>query len=766
MMDFDRGFDKLILDGEWHFNYSADELDFKSISDVTAYFKASYIASVPGNFELDLMANELLPDIYFGKNIKKTRELENNHIWYYRNFSLDKLNDNLNYVLVFEGLDCFADIYVNGKSIGKTANMMITHEFDISRILTSGENGILVHLRPQNHGSLPKEYPFLVSGFHANYESLYTRKPAHAFGWDILPRIVSAGIFRSVYIEKRETTAFDECYLQTSSIVGNTAEMVFFYKSSFNMNPGDKWSIQLEGKCGKSNFRENFNLAFQYGKHIFSIGNPLLWNPLGSGKQNIYEVKATLIKNENPVSYVKFRHGIRTIKLIRESVSSDNPKGTFHFVVNGKKVFIKGTNWVPADALHSRDKERIPRILKLASELNCNMVRCWGGNLYEDNLFFELCDKLGIMVWQDFAMACAIYPQDEDFQNIIHDEAVSTIKRLRQHPSLALWAGDNECDQAYSWFGFNQDPNTNVLTRKILPECVRNHDPFRSYLPSSPYIDNDAFNKGDEYLPENHLWGKRDYYKSEYYSGSTCRFASEMGYHGCPSPESISKFITKENMWPYDNEEWLLHSTSPMPEIDTRYNFRVKLMADQVETLFGTVPNNLLDFSFASQISQAEAKKFFIELFRGQKWERTGIIWWDLMDGWPQFSDAVVDYYFEKKLAFSFIKRCQQDVLLMFREPHAGSIELVACNDKEYDERIKYSVIDVDTNEILLQSNSVAKKDSVTHFSELSVNEKDRRFLLISWEISGLIQKNHYLLGKPPFDLSWYRKCLTESEGY
>jgi len=430
--------------------------------------------------------------------------------------------------------------------------------------------------------------------------------------------------------------------------------------------------------------------------------------------------------------------------------------------VNGEKIFAKGTNWVPADAFHSRDKERIPLILEMASDLNCNIIRCWGGNLYEDDIFYDICDREGILIWQDFAMACAIYPQDMDFQSRLSKEASSTIKRLRQHPCLALWAGDNECDQAYSWFGFDTNPNTNVLTRGVLPEAVRQHDPFRSYLPSSPYVDPTSYGKGDDYLPENHLWGIRDYFKSDYYAKFTCLFASEMGYHGCPSPESIEKFISTDNIWPYDNEEWLLHSTSPLPEIDKRYNFRVELMANQIKVLFGTIPDNLKDFSHASQISQGEAKKFFIELFRSDENTRTGIIWWNLMDGWPQFSDAIVDYYFNKKLAYKYIKRSQRDILLTFREPKNGFIELVAVNDIEKVSPLDFTVKDAHSGVTVLSGQIPFIKDSVTSLDTVEYISSEQKMYLINWTDCFGNGSNHYLAGTPPFDFDWYKNCISK----
>lgn len=760
-MKFNQGFEQIELNGKWQFTYSSHTFNARTINDITESFLPVYFSNVPGNFELDLLSNNIISDPYFGSAIKDLRKFEKVFICYFRTFDF-YFKAACDPYLIFEGLDCIADIFINGIKVISTDNMMIEHCIECSNYLKEGKNEITVFITPPGVEALKYDYPIAVSGFHANYESLYIRKPAHMFGWDILPRIISAGIFRPVYIEQRTKTRFLEVYLQTSSINENSADCVFFYKCLFDKQPTDIWSIRVTGNCNENTFSEEFILSFQYGKHFFSIDNPRLWQIRGRGNPSIYKIKAQLLKNNDSQAIVEFTHGIRTIELLRKGFENPEESEDFVFLVNGEKIFAKGTNWVAADALHSRDKKRIPAILEMAADINCNMLRCWGGNLYEDDIFYEICDSEGILVWQDFAMACAIYPQDKSFQSRLHTEAKAVIMRLRQHPCLALWAGDNECDQAYSWFGYNSDPNKNFLTRSILPEAVRQNDPFRSYLPSSPYIDSYSFKKKNKFLPEDHLWGLRDYFKSDYYAKSKCKFASEMGYHGCPSPESIKKFISKECLWPYDNEEWLLHSTSPLPEIDKRYNFRVELMANQIKVLFGNIPENLKDFSYASQVSQGEAIKFFIELFRCGTLKRTGILWWNLMDGWPQFSDAVVDYYFNRKLAYEYIKRSQRDIILAFSEPEEDKLSLILCNDNRTDCQIEYSVVDAESGITVANGNSQSKGDSRSTIAKIDYNPQMKNLYIIRWRDNLGSGINHYLSGTPPFDLNWYKSNIAK----
>jgi beta-mannosidase len=332
---------------------------------------------------------------------------------------------------------------------------------------------------------------------------------------------------------------------------------------------------------------------------------------------------------------------------------------------------------------------------------------------------------------------------------------------------LALWAGDNECDYAYAhWSGLPRNPNENPVTRKLIPAILAMHDHTRPYLPSSPYMDETAYREGTEYISEFHLWGPRYYFKSSFYKESLAHFASEIGYHGCPDPESLRKFISEDALWPWqDNEEWLVHASSP--ELPTgAYTYRIELIAKQIRELFGTIPDNLEDFALASQISQAEAFKYFIELFRTTKWRRTGILWWNLVDGWPQMSDAVVDYYFTKKLAYDFIKRVQQPVCLMFGDPSDWFLPLYVSNNTLSDVSVEYSVTDLSSGKVMVESACTATADSSACVWRKDYSMKDKSMYLIDWEAGDIKGKNHYLAGTPAFDLREYVDWLTKAGLY
>jgi len=351
-----------------------------------------------------------------------------------------------------------------------------------------------------------------------------------------------------------------------------------------------------------------------------------------------------------------------------------------------------------------------------------------------------------------------VYPQDEGFGARLRDEARAVVRRLRQHPSLALWAGDNECDETWVWTGGRRrDPNQNVLTRSVLPGVLREEDPSRPYLPSSPYVDDVAFASGRRLLPEDHLWGPRDDYKGAFYTQSVCHFVSEIGFQGCPDVESLERYLTLGERWPFeDSEEWRLHSTAPLPGV-AHHDYRVALMATQVRNVFGEVPDDLATFVEASQAVQAEALKFFIDFFRAGKWRRTGIIWWNLVDGWPQVSDAVVDYYFVKKPAYDAVKLAQAPLSLVVREAVDGVHDVVAVNDTREDVELTFAVYDIDHPDRALRGAAVAGADAVTRLGDLERRAREQRFYVLEWQSRAGSGRGHYLAGPPPFSLSRYR---------
>lgn len=729
-----------------------------TIDDIEGSGFATMPATVPGCLEKDLMQAGKLDDLYFSTNTLKAQELEDVHIWYYTAFDIQ----NRNKYLRFEGIDTFADIYINGQLARSTDNMFIS--YDVDNNLRIGENEVVVHIKPTMLEARKFTPPAISYALKYNYPGLYVRKAAHMFGWDIMPRIVSAGLWKEVKLLERKQDSIEQVYLLTHEISqDNWAFMRCFIHTSLSGVFARDYTVRVEGICGDSQFAVEQRLWHNTTKLYFEIPQCKLWWPKNAGPQNVYDVKVTLLRDAQVCDIYEFSAGVRTVELQHTEITDAEGNGEFCFKVNGKKIFVMGTNWVPLDALHCNDEARLAKALELLDNIGCNMVRCWGGNVYESDAFFDFCDRKGILVWQDFAMGCGIYPNETEFAKRLEEEAVFQIKRLRNHPSLALWAGDNECDQEMRYAKL--DPNINNLTRNVLKKCVELHDYARPYLPSSPYISTPAF-RSEGLMPEDHLWGPRDYFKGPYYRDTFCHFASETGYHGFPSPQSLYSFLQNpEKIFREDGvptDEYLVHAASPELEPNAPYAYRIKLACDQVVTLFGKAEKNLPDFVRQSQISQAEAKKYFIEKFRIGKWKRTGIIWWNLLDGWPQVSDAVIDYYYNRKLAYHYIKRSQQPVCLMFDEPENGKCRLVAVNDTPNDKLVDYTVRRFSDDTVVLSGTCIVPADGIMQPDSLAIAENEKEFYYIEWSVDGVICRNHYFTNIIDIDYQLYMQALQK----
>ena len=732
-------------------------LDFFTIEQIENAGLRIIPASVPGELQLDMMRQGIIDDLFYSDNALTAQRLENLHAWYYTRFDTKK-----DMHLKFYGIDTVADIYLNGKMVKSVSNMFL--EYEIFEPLKEKDNELIVRIKPVCIEARKFELPASCISLAAyNYPAFYMRKAAHSYGWDIMPRIVTSGIWKPVELVKTKKNQIKNVFLSTSLIDGTDAALTFCITTEVEGDFIQDYSVRVTGVCEDSRFEVEKTLYHTDYRFELFVENCKLWFPRFKGKPNLYRMKAELLFRGEPVDSYEFRSGIRTVRLERTDVAGIN--GEFCFYINGVKTFITGTNWVPLDAFHSRDEQRMEKALKLLYESGCNMVRCWGGNVYERRELFDFCDENGIMVWQDFAMGCAIYPFDTTFAQKMLEEAEFIIKRYRNHPSLVLWAGDNECDMAIAeWSNVKLNPDTNWITRKVLKHALAHHDWSRPYLPSSPYISGTAFKLGKR-PSEEHLWGPRDYFKSNYYRNSECHFASETGYHGCNSPQSMEKFLKKT--WPFFDDsgavrkELLVHATAMETVEDAPYTYRIRLMYDQVKTMFLKEPENLNDFAKMSQISQAEADKFLIEHFRIQKWRKTGLIWWNLIDGWPQFSDAVVDYYFEKKLAFHFIKRAQNPVLLMFDEPDGANLPLYAANDYLDDKEVSFRITNITEGQLVLEGRVNVRANSTQKVTDILW--KDQLFYLIEFTVDGKTYKNHYYTGLLNISFENYLRDLKKS---
>ena len=717
----------------------------------------SFPVEAPCNFEYELQKQGVLKDLYVGENVFEAQKYEYYHQWYSTKFDspFEKTE------LVFKGIDTIADIFVNGKLIGKADNMFIPHTFVLEDLKAKG-NDLIVHIYPalkvaENYNIGAGEF-----AFDYNWASLPIRKSPQSYGWDIFPRLVGGGLWRKVFLQEYKENELIENYLYTCNLGTDVATLGLFFKFRCEKDAKDH-EIEVYGVCGDSVIHESRKAWHTYGCMLFEQKNPKLWWPRNEGEQNLYDVVVSLKKDGKVLDQKSFKFGIRTTKL--EKTSQALPNGKFEFYVNGRKIFINGVNWVPLDAVESKAEQRLEKALNCMYDVGANMVRVWGGGYYESEAFYDYCDEKGVLVWQDFMMGCAVYPQNQEFAERLRFEAETIVKALRGHASIALWSGDNECDCAYNWGKIPRDPNVNMLTRKVLPEAIRKHDPARDYLPSSPYMDE----KLDwDLLPECHLWWQDLFFKERYYKHPDCQFISETGYLSLPSIQSLREFLVEPDRLYEENgepsNEYLAHITSMGKGVKEKYAFRFPFLFQHAKDLFGYVPENLEDFVKMDQIAQAEAYKFFIERMRILRKRNGGIILWNLIDGYTQISDAFVDYYFRKKQSYYYVKRSQQPLCFMFGENLEG-LPLYVVNELISDLEVSYKVTDLATGETVLQGEVTAKNHEAQQVAKIPEYKLKKTFYLIEWQTKdGLIQgKNHYYALMPGIDYNEYLAFMEKA---
>ena len=764
------------LNGKWQLSYWKQPSVAVTSPEGMKQIKVSEIvAQVPGNVELDLLKAGLIKDPMVGNNVNDLRSWEGYQWCYSKSFASPQLADGERLQLSFGGIDCLADVWLNGKLVGKAEDMMIEHTFDVTDLVNKGGDNLLQVIF---RSSVLEGQKFLLGilsiGNFPSAESICVRKAPHTYGWDILPRLVSAGLWRDVELRVLEPVRLRDVHYMVTNVdtAAHTARVFADIQLNLPFEKFDKTkAVFTFSRNGKEVFKESEVIVAPALRHTIDIKNADLWWPRGYGEPTLYDAKVELVDADGKVLATdQKRVGLRTVKLDISDINLPNDQGHFCFIVNGEPIFIHGTNWVPMDALHSRDKQWVDESIRMAVDLNCNMIRCWGGNVYEDHHFFDLCDENGIMVWQDFVMGCSFYPQRSFFAQAIEQEVISVVCKLRNHPSLVLWSGNNEDDASLRWslLPFNMNPNRDKISREVIPNVLYEFDPTRPYLPSSPYYSEAVYKKGsaDIYLPENHLWGPRGYYKDKFYTEATCTFVSEIGYHGCPNLESLKKMMTPDCVYPWSegqqwNEEWLTKSVRRFPVLG-KTNDRNNLMLNQIRLLFGKVPTDLNDYIFASQSVQAEAMKYFIEMWRGKKFApKTGIIWWNLRDGWPLISDAIVDYYNSKKMAYSFIKNVQKDVCVFMNDAVKSAYPLMVVNDTRMASSRKVKVTDAITGKTVYEGDFSVPANWKKQIAVLP-EAQGQGMYLIDYSVGKLQLHNHYLYGKPPYDLKFYKQLLKK----
>ncbi len=591
-------------------------------------------ATVPGCVQNDLFTLGELDDPFYADNLDHYRWIEEVDVWYRLKTPPFQAKENQRVILVFEGLDCFATIWLNGRRIGKHDNMFIPLRLDVTdHINSAGGDELLVRLASTTDEPVvshrdPNNFPPL--------RRTRTRKAQMSYGWDIAPRMVTVGLWRPVSLEIIDKGVILNTGARTVSVCPDYAKMEFVATVEWFSAP-ETVRVQFAFDGGTVECEYLMRGGVNDIVAPFVMDSPELWWPNGSGNQKLYDFTVTLGDGLDSKSA---RFGICEITT-EETPREDGGIG-FRLKVNGNDIFIKGVNWTPSDALFSRiDDERIRKLVDMAADANVNLLRVWGGGIYEKESFLEYCDERGIMIWQDFMFACSLYPQDNEFVAAIKTEVASVVRQYRGHVSMAVWAGDNENDYLFS-------PEAGSLnSRKHIPSVLKKLDPDRVYLPSSPFskLGEDP---SDKRFGDAHLWMHTRRHDDPFYTDPMPNLVSEIGRMSFPSRKTIDSFMPKEKQWPVTSPLWNFHGSDTV-----RWGvFRnIRHILKCLESYGINPPENLDEMIEVTQKIQADACRYWIETYASHP-KGAGIVLWNLCDCWPQVSDALISYDLEPKAAY------------------------------------------------------------------------------------------------------------------
>jgi beta-mannosidase len=706
-------------------------------------------ATIPGTVHTDLFANQLIPDPFFGANEKQLQWIENENWEYETTFSLsEKEISNENIELEFEGLDTYATVYINGKIVLEADNMFRKWVILAKNHLKKGKNHLKIVF--QSAVQKGKEEAEKLSYTLPEKERVFVRKAQYQFGWDWGPRFVTAGIWKKAQLKflnsaKIESVNYDQKVLNES-----VADLDFIF--AINAEKSGKYQIKLGQKLFPFELKKGQNLV----KIPLSIPNPILWWSNGLGVPHQYVFHFSLEQNREILDSKELKIGLRTIELVQEK---DEFGTSFYFKLNGKPVFMKGANYIPPDSfIPKQTPSSYHETIQNARKANMNMLRVWGGGVYADDEFYNACDANGILVWQDFMFACAMYPGDEQFVENVKQEVIDNVNRLQNHPSIALWCGNNENDEGWhNWgwqkqFNYSKADSTQIWKdyKKVFHEMIpKTLDSLLSneknlYWPSSPSIGwgrKESLTQGDSHY-WGVWWGKEPF---EMYKKKVGRFMSEYGFQGMPNLETLKKVLTKED-FNFTSEAFKNHQKHP-----TGFETINEYMPRDFP-----VPTSMEKYNYVSQLLQAHGMKTAIEAHRLAKPYCMGSLYWQLNDCWPVTSWSTLDYYGNWKAAHYQVKESFAPILLAVKE-NADGLSIIVSNDNmEVKEGIVTAkLIDFSGNELWTASKEctldVEKNTTCMQISnaDLPKFEKEKTVLIIEFNSNQKKVVTHHYFVKP-----------------
>lgn len=666
-----------------------------------------YKATVPGCVHTDLLNNKLIDDPFYRDNEQKLQWIGKTDWEYETTFNIaPEILTRDNTELVFEGLDTYAEVFVNDVSLLNADNMFRTWRVDCKRLLKPGSNVLRIRFRSPIKEVLPimakLNYQLPAANDQGEKTSPYTRKAPYQFGWDWGPRFVTSGVWRPVYLETWNTARIDDLHIlpkQVTAVAANLTANVDVIAGSQT-----KATIIVEDLTDRHTVATRA-VSLASGKNRVSldvvIPRPSLWWPNGLGAHPLYSFKARVIIDGKIVDEKTTRTGLRSLELRQQP---DEHGKSFSFIVNGVPVFAKGGNWIPADSFPTRiSKAKYRQLLQSVRDANMNMLRVWGGGIYEPNDFYEMCDEMGILVWQDFMFGCSLYPGDQAFLDNVRHEAIDNVKRLRNHPSIAVWVGNNEIESGWFHWGWKDQLPAKLwddylkVFYGVLPEVCSSLDPSRTYWPSSP-----SSKLEDD--PESQKMGDLHYWQvwhaalpfSEY-EKQFPRFMSEYGFQSFPQLETVNSY-TLPSDHDISSPVMVAHQKHP------RGNqlIREYMLRDYPE------PKDFESFLYVSQVLQAEGIKIGAEHLRRIMPRNMGSLFWQIDDCWPVASWSSIDYTGRWKALQYYARRFYGDVLV---SPHNenGKLDVYVVSDrvKPFAAQLKLSLLDFPGNTLWSQQRDI-----------------------------------------------------------
>ncbi|MDP4207712.1 MAG: glycoside hydrolase family 2 protein [Bacteroidota bacterium] len=685
-------------------------------------------AQVPGNVISDLLNNEKIDDPFFQNNEKALEWIEK-ETWEYRtsfDAPLDvQKNDMVS--LHFAGLDTYADVFLNEQLVLKADNMFRSWDVPCNGRLKERGNTLRVIFHPVVDEGMKKlrKLPYSLPAANENAPvgertSIYTRKAAFQYGWDMAPRLLTCGIWRAVTLNAWSNAKISDIYLYPQNISKELADYLTFVEIQTTKEGDYELTLNIDNETVKAPVKVHLKLGKNIEKFNFQITNPNLWWCNGMGTHYLYTLQAELSKDNNLIADKTEKFGVRKLELVQEP----DPTGrSFFFRLNGVPIFMKGANYIPPDVLTTRvSGERYSELISSVAESNMNMLRIWGGGIYENDSLYNECDRNGILVWQDFMFTSGLQPGDSTHLDNIRKEIAENIKRLRNHPCMALWCGNSKNLAFWGKMGWRNlfsktiaDQIWNNYQRifyDIIPSAINTYSPHIPYWASSPsaYGDMPSDTTSGDWNDWSVWYGTEPF--SAYTNRQSGRFVSEYGMQSFPYLRTLKSFAGDETLNPR-SPIVEARQRSRMPWISSRTNGN-QMIINYIQ-MYYNMPADFESFVYLSQVMQADALKTAIEAHRLQRPHCMGSLYWHLNDCWPTISWSTIDYFGNWKPAQYSVKRAFANISVIPRlEGDKVKVYIASDSLATVDATLKLQVIDFNGRELWSSSKPTVIKPNTS----------------------------------------------------